>query len=460
MSRFFAKRHGESMEISLSHEQSLAMEKMIRFATLSRDRVFTLSGFAGVGKTTVMVQFAREISKSLPVALTAPTNKAVKVLDDMRQREALDRVDCRTIYSLLGLKLDKTGEIKAVNFDRAAPREPFTRGIIVVDEASMVGKDLYAYLQKVLASYPRVKIVFVGDPLQLPPVKEQAAMPFSVFDDGYTLTQIIRQAEDNPIIRLTVGIRACIQSGGSPRLADDIASNGIGVFTCSHSDFAAWMHESFGSPEYKTNPMAYRGIAWRNKAVDGYNLMARRAVFGDAMAGQQYIVGERVTAVSPIMDPYCLDIIAMHTDDEATISSCEASAHPLYPWAMCHKITITDDFGRDMTAFASRAGQTRHEVENARKSLFDSAKSNRREWPAYYRFCESFADIRISGASVDHSNIRPAHVLTSHKSQGSTFDRVFVDAVDILSNTNRTEALKCLYVAVSRARFGVAMRVA
>jgi len=49
--------------------------------------------------------------------------------------------------------------------------------------------------------------------------------------------------------------------------------------------------------------------------------------------------------------------------------------------------------------------------------------------------------------------------MTVHKSQGSTFENVFVDAEDILANPNREEALRCLYVAVSRASHNVIVNI-
>ena len=48
-------------------------------------------------------------------------------------------------------------------------------------------------------------------------------------------------------------------------------------------------------------------------------------------------------------------------------------------------------------------------------------------------------------------DVRPCHAITAHRSQGSTYRSVFVDVEDILSNYNTTEALRCLYVACTRA---------
>lgn len=448
-------------DITLTTDQSLAMEKMLAFATMGRNRIFTLAGFAGVGKTTVMAAFAREAVKSVPVALTAPTNKAVRVLRDMAaSHDGMERVRCQTIFSLMGLKLSPTGEIKAVNFDKANPTEPFKHGVIVVDEASMVGKELFEFLGHHLEQNKDVKILFVGDPMQLPPVKEDTALPFERCHESFRLDKIIRQAEDNPIIRLTVAIRQAIEQGAGamPAILTDGAGGGDGVFTLGHADFMAWVSHSFQTPEYREDPNKFRVIAWRNRTVDAYNDFIRRAMYGPAMAAQRYIIGERVTACTPIFDPTMANTILMRTDDEATVLNVETAVKHPTEETTCQRITMLDDTGREVQAYTTIPGVVFDQFEAKRQSLKAKALSSGRYWPEYYRFVEAFADIRVTGARVDTGNIRPAHTLTAHKSQGSTFNRAFVDAVDILANGNRTEALRCLYVAVSRARLAVAIR--
>ncbi|MFD1736117.1 ATP-dependent RecD-like DNA helicase [Bacillus salitolerans] len=68
--------------------------------------------------------------------------------------------------------------------------------LIVVDEASMVSKDILRHL----LSFENIKILFIGDNGQLPPVGE----PTGLLDNpDFQLTQIHRQAEGNPIIHLS-----------------------------------------------------------------------------------------------------------------------------------------------------------------------------------------------------------------------------------------------------------------
>jgi hypothetical protein len=58
----------------------------------------------------------------------------------------------------------------------------------------------------------------------------------------------------------------------------------------------------------------------------------------------------------------------------------------------------------------------------------------------YYYYIDQFADINYGNA------------ITTHRSQGSTYNRVYVDLVDIITCNNvKKEAFQCLYTAVTRA---------
>ncbi|MGB8699125.1 MAG: AAA family ATPase [Thermosynechococcaceae cyanobacterium] len=70
------------MKLKLNEQQSEAIRRMKQFLASDAD-LFLLQGFAGTGKTTTIQSLIRDTQskkKKVKVALTAPTNKAVKVL--------------------------------------------------------------------------------------------------------------------------------------------------------------------------------------------------------------------------------------------------------------------------------------------------------------------------------------------------------------------------------------------
>lgn len=220
---------------------------------------FYLAGYAGAGKTQIipdMVSFLGLDHAS--VTFIAPTAKAAKVLSGkLKAMFGSDKVQARTIHSciyiparalvealreeirtleqeLTDFQLTMAGDAgvskeavrnriaekqavidqKEMEFEKAS-REHRRNGpsfvlntesaikdtkLIIVDEASMVGEeianDLFTFGIPVLA---------VGDPAQLPPVKDVPGLTNGTPD--FFLDEIHRQAADNPIIRLTMDIR-------------------------------------------------------------------------------------------------------------------------------------------------------------------------------------------------------------------------------------------------------------
>ena len=152
-------------------------------------QVFRLFGWAGTGKSTLARHLAEGVKT---VKYAAFTGKAALV---MRKRGCKG---AQTIHSLIySLVSEKEGEPRFV----LDPESPASEAdLIVIDEVSMVdeqlGKDLLSF---------GVKVLVLGDPFQLPPV--QGAGFFTAEEPDVMLTEIHRQAADNPIIRLSMDIR-------------------------------------------------------------------------------------------------------------------------------------------------------------------------------------------------------------------------------------------------------------
>ena len=170
-----------------------------------RQQVFRLFGYAGTGKTMLARKIADDADGD--VLFAAYTGKAAQV---MRNRGC---ANARTLHSLIyrprGEKPEKeTGELQpAFSLNRTS--EVRKASLVVVDECSMVdeklGRDLLSFGTKVLV---------LGDPGQLPPVKngEGGAGFFTEAEPDVMLTEIHRQARENPIIALAQTVR----EGGRP----------------------------------------------------------------------------------------------------------------------------------------------------------------------------------------------------------------------------------------------------
>ena len=186
-------------DIQLTHSQQIVLDQLSDFITDLHSRVFILKGYAGTGKTTLMrflIQILKKKQKGF--TLLAPTGRAAKVLSDTTGEEA------KTIHSMIytfsslnkdlsdtdekELKADSTGQL-FLNFEPVClDTESVTPAIYVIDEASMVSdleetlitqaKFGSGRLLSELLKYDtrsQSKFIFVGDPCQLPPVKDTSS---------------------------------------------------------------------------------------------------------------------------------------------------------------------------------------------------------------------------------------------------------------------------------------------
>ncbi|MFD2175678.1 ATP-dependent DNA helicase [Rhodobacter lacus] len=150
--------------------------------------IFRLFGYAGTGKTTI----ARRLTEGWQVAFCAFTGKAALM---MRRNGC---VDAATIHSSIYTVIDNGDGTIAFSINREGAFS--CADLVVTDECSMVDEDL----AKDMLSFKK-PILALGDPAQLPPVNGEGY--FTGAEPDVMLTEIHRQAEGSPIIRLATMAR-------------------------------------------------------------------------------------------------------------------------------------------------------------------------------------------------------------------------------------------------------------
>ncbi|MEW5421183.1 ATP-dependent RecD-like DNA helicase [Amorphus sp. 3PC139-8] len=179
-----------------SPQQEAALTAVQKWLKRGDSQVFRLFGYAGTGKTTL----AREIAEGVDgdVLFAAFTGKAAQVLRDKGCANA------RTIHSMI---YRPRGETKEDDEGQVSPTFSLNRqssvskaALVVIDECSMVdealGQDLMSF---------GAPILVLGDPGQLPPVAGGGF--FTETEPDFMLTEVHRQARDNPIIDLAMKVR-------------------------------------------------------------------------------------------------------------------------------------------------------------------------------------------------------------------------------------------------------------
>jgi len=176
-----------------SPQQAAALDAVARWygSGLDRKQVFRVFGYAGTGKTTLARHFADGLRGR--VLYMAYTGKAAMVMRKNGCRGAL--TIHATIYSV-----DFNPETGVKKFVLKDVDDLSDAALFVIDECSMVdeeiGKDILSF---------GVPVLVLGDPAQLPPVKGGGF--FTDADPDVMLTEIHRQAAENPIVQMATTIR-------------------------------------------------------------------------------------------------------------------------------------------------------------------------------------------------------------------------------------------------------------
>jgi exodeoxyribonuclease V len=217
-----SKRIFDYLPYEATREQAYALYMVEEFVDRTcADDFFILRGAAGTGKTSLVKAIVDYLEATdIAFYLAAPTGRAAKILG-MKTRSIAHTIH-HTIYRVL------PDESERVVFEkRTNQHEEY--GVYIIDEASMISdkhrregdfvapgsllQDLIEYIKK---GNNQNKIILIGDPYQLPPVKESesVALKETYLQRHYRLkgqmaelTEVKRQSGNSPILELAHCIR-------------------------------------------------------------------------------------------------------------------------------------------------------------------------------------------------------------------------------------------------------------
>lgn len=414
---------------TLNEEQRAAFTDVLAFINDPSRKFHRISGGAGTGKSFFISKVADDILKHkgpdsalYDVAVTATTNKAAAVLAEAMPHR---RTNIQTIYSFMNLRVSSNlndGTQKVV-----PTRNWIVHGntLIIIDEASMVNKDLMGYIEKGTDS--TCKILFVGDKNQLSPVKENLS---PVYARPYTeslLIKPVRNSGQQALMDLCEMAKDTVLTGvfhpieEVPGVIDFVDGNQL---------------KGILEREYSKEATDKRVLCYTNARVIQYNEHIRKLRgFVDP-----YNVGEMMTnnSSAELTDKtrlYTDQIVEIVQKGEVYLDSGIVSGH---------EIPMIDLEVRDPNTFAIYSITCFAEPEDRANVL--KHYSNNKKWDRYFRIRDNYPDLRSVASS------------TTHKAQGSTYDSVIVDLADIGKSTNKEQTARMQYVALSRPKTRIFIR--
>lgn len=398
------------MSITLTAGQQAAHAALVNLMTTDQN-VLVISGFAGTGKTTLLKNFFDDWQQLVSISggrfadfdlvLTATTNKAADAVANATGQDPI------TTHSFLGLRVVNTGykQTRLVHSGK-----PVDDGVVlVIDEASFIDGD---FLQAIQRLTKHIKVVYMGDANQLAPV---GASNTPVFDAGYPtvhLTEIVRQADTSPIQALSKGLRDHVDGLPMPKAGVD----GVNILHMPQEEFEANLVKD--CIQFPANTV--RALSWTNAKAIYYNNLVAQAARGssDLHVGDTVLVNKMIQR---------RDVYKFPTDSSIFISAI-GNWYTDSNGIFCRKITTH-------TGVDIKQAQNAQDVDDLLKKLYDDKRISDAE-----RVQNTYADLRLAFSS------------TVNKSQGSTFDTVYIDLRDIGKCREPDQVKRMLYVAVSRAR--------
>ncbi|MBD1858643.1 MULTISPECIES: ATP-dependent DNA helicase [Leptolyngbya] len=423
-------------EIALTKQQRQAVQAIQAFLANPDQKQFLLAGYPGTGKSTTIVQIIQDlvVNHQQKVVLTAPTNKATSVLKRMAAEQAL-RVECMTIHQLLGLSVANWSG-KQLERTSASHLERFN--LAVIDECSMINQTLWHWIrQSIEQTWAQTKLILMGDPAQLNPINEGRSPSFSI-SNRMTLTQVVRQGANNPLLTVLKQCRSAIQQQIPFQPVQQTTEKRESGMLLVHPT-TLLKYACQRSTNFESNPNRFRILCWTNRRVAHYNAVIREHLYGkDA---PRFVLNERMITLASAIAPDG-KTIALPTSIEFTIAKIEERSHEGYrAWCLTVLPEGYDSQRQIYVLHEDEQARFEHEVERS----LQNAKQNPYLWRKYYRQLEIFAQIR------------PCFALTVHNAQGSTFEEVGLDGVDLQKRLDGTKAgireyNRLFYVGASRAQ--------
>lgn len=449
---------------ALNNQQLEALNRLADF--LDDDKAYStvLSGSAGTGKSSIvriLMEYIKTNEPAVNIQLSTPTHKAKCVLNRLSNTDT-----ATTLHKILGLKPDMNltkFDVRDLTFYSSLLLDlfPGKRTIYVIDECSMINDHLFRLIVDKLG-VGKDKIIFIGDGAQLSPVNQNTiSMCFTGVDfPGMILTEVMRQLDDNPLLKTLVYSREHLIKDFKSDFND---TSGIVVHN-EIKDFAKAMHKDMVSTNYAREPFKQKVLAYTNKRVNQLNKFIRDKIFkhdapickGDLLMGNDtYTLRDGQNPVVYNGSDY---VVVQISKIKKNIPMCgDIDGYKLSLYDTVDKY-IFEVFVIDPEISEVVYTRLANMQESVRLSAIDrnvKGFQRKRLWNTFYSMIRAYSLFRplmYQGRMIRTPTFVYGYAITVHKSQGSTYDNVFVDMSDINACFDKKTRRELQYVALSRAR--------
>lgn len=454
----------------LNEQQKFALLELEKFYN-GNETFFSLQGYAGTGKTTIMKIFDAYMRKKYDQPLyLAPTHKANAVT-----KANNPDVNASTVHSALGIvpSYDMTSDsfdVSKITFDDPSEAKIEKQQVVILDECSMLPDALVDYICDAVREKDS-KLIFLGDPAQLSPVKQSTLSKSFNMNSKVELTKVERTG-DNSILKEATNLR----ESKPLSYQTDLNSKGQGImFTNNNNTIAILLQSVLKSDEFKANPLHFKILSGTNDLIPIYNNIVRTILYGKdaptlvkgellmSYANAQYNNKNKKRPYNIINSgDYMVDKIDEVTNKsiphmpgfEITGRNVELielpSGHRIKTFLVDKSVpnkTLRAITLRVRELWAENKRLRAEKQFTAAGIIFDQIRDIEQSFTTMSNIIDEETGAVIKSKTFDYG-----YTQSVHKSQGSTYDKVMVigGSFDKFPSESIRQQLK--YVAVTRAR--------
>ncbi len=454
-------------KIILNEEQKEVFKALQKFIEHPAADTFVLKGYAGTGKTFLMQQFAKWLeSKEYTFSLLASTGRAATILRGKTGYEAktvhselyqFSKVEGDEEHIAEDAAIDQYGQM-TLQFSLRVPDQD--KRVYIIDESSMLSSELATtpasisfgsgyLLDDFFQAAGSNKIIFVGDPGQLPPVGQyfSPALDMTWLAEqkrtaiSMTLEKIERQSAENDLLLLASAIRD-MRPDPNHRYTRLPAGNRNN--TTLHPSQQILFRE-YVKKFTETGTNGTLAIARSNRLVNQLNRAVRRDLYKaidlPIQQGEILMVIQNNYAV-PLTNGDFITVLELGEEfiqNGLVFKTVKVKAHSSESE---YELLLSLDilYGRDtnFTREQSRALM----VEFSRRMKKKNIKPNSREYKQ-----EMLKDPYLNCLRAKYG-----YAVTCHKSQGGEWDDVFLFLEKSMYSMTHEELFRWWYTAITRAR--------
>lgn len=300
----------------------------------------------------------------------------------------------------------------------------------------MVGEDLFQYVENEVNAGRVKAVLMVGDKYQLPVVNDR----MMELDDThrYELTEVVRQAKGNPLIKLSMDLRKCIEMQRYPKISAILDRHPDVPMAKSVQDF----FKAYAADDTDIN---FRVIgSYTNEMVNNYNRTVRQAL----LPNDPYLkAGDTVVLQAPNVEKIDKNNVKMlHSNGQRVELFGVIKTTKKIKGTEIHYYKCADEQSKQLDIIAPESEQDFYQVLEKISGNAKQAKGEFRKelWQEYFQLKEEFTEVKY------------IYSATVHKLQGSSFQSVYGDIRDIQSMQGKDaktddQLFRLLYVLVTRS---------